>query len=77
MKNMDKGLTVPKWVLIVLTKIPQMLQNLPAQAQSLDFIEKKPALGVRSQWSWALYEKKITLTTADKAHHTMSLLLTH
>ena len=31
MKNMDKGLTVPKWVLIVWLKIPQMPQNLSAQ----------------------------------------------
>jgi hypothetical protein len=31
MKNMDKGLTVPKWMLIVQPKIPQMPQNLSAQ----------------------------------------------
>ena len=30
MENMDKGLTVPKWVLIVWRKIPQMPQNLSA-----------------------------------------------
>ena len=29
MENMDKGLTVPKWVLMGL-KIPQMTQNLSA-----------------------------------------------
>ena len=28
---MDKGLTVPKWVMIVRPKIPQMPQNLFAQ----------------------------------------------
>ena len=28
MENMDKGLTVPKWMLIVWKKIPQMPQNL-------------------------------------------------
>ena len=33
MENMDKGLTAPKWVLIVRPKIPQMPQNLAAQAQ--------------------------------------------
>ena len=32
MENMDKGLIVPKWVLIVWTKIPQMPQNLLAHA---------------------------------------------
>jgi hypothetical protein len=31
MGNMDKGLTVPKWVLIVLPKNTQMTQNLSAQ----------------------------------------------
>ena len=31
MKNMEKELTVPKWVLIVWPKIPQMPQNLSAQ----------------------------------------------
>ena len=31
MENMDKGLTVPKWVLINQPKIPQMSQNLSVQ----------------------------------------------
>ena len=31
MENIDKGLTVPKWVLIVRPKIPQMPHNLSAQ----------------------------------------------
>ena len=31
MENMDIGLTVPKWVLIVWPIIPQMLLNLSAQ----------------------------------------------
>ena len=31
MKKMDKQLTVPEWVLIVQSKMPQMLPNLPAQ----------------------------------------------
>ena len=57
MENMDKGLTVPKWVLIVWSKIPQMFQNLFAQfvcpsPKVVDFIEKKEAsLGVRSPCS--------------------------
>jgi hypothetical protein len=42
---MDMGLNVPKWVLIVWPKIPQMLQNLVAQflcpsPKVLDFNEK-------------------------------------
>ena len=46
MKNMDKGLTVPKWVLIVWPKIPQMPKNLSAQfvcpiPKVLDFNEKR------------------------------------
>ena len=45
MENMDKGLTIPKWVLIVWPKIPQMPQNLFAQfvclsPKVLDFTEK-------------------------------------
>ena len=56
MENMDKGLTVPKWVLLVWPKIPQMLQNLSAQfvclsPKVLDFNEKKASLGVRSPFS--------------------------
>ena len=50
MENMDKGLTVPKWVLINWSKIPQ---NLSAQIvcpspQLWDFDEKKASLGVHS-----------------------------
>jgi hypothetical protein len=50
MENMNKGLTVPKWVLIVQPKIPQKPQNLSAQfvcpsPKVLDFNEKKASLG--------------------------------
>ena len=46
MENMDKGLTVPKWVLIVCLKIQQMPQNLFAQfvcpsPKVLDFNEER------------------------------------
>ena len=37
MENMDKGLTVPKWVLIVWPKMPIMPQNLSAQSQAQKF----------------------------------------
>ena len=45
-KNMDKGPTIPKWVLIVQPKIPQMQQYLSAQCvcpspKVLDFNEKR------------------------------------
>jgi hypothetical protein len=45
MENMDKELTVPKWVLLVQPKISQMPQNLSAQfvcpsPKVLDFNEK-------------------------------------
>ena len=44
-ENMGKGVTVPKWVLIVCPIIPQMPQNLSAQfacptPKFLDFNEK-------------------------------------
>ena len=46
MENMDKGLTVPKWVLIVRPKIPQSPRfYLPnffwASPKVLDFNEKR------------------------------------
>ena len=44
MENMDKELTVPKWVLIVRPKIPQMPQKfqpkMSAQAQKFKIFEK-------------------------------------
>ena len=50
MENMDKGLTVSKWVLINRPKILKMPQKLSAQAQKFGmyFDEKKASLGVRS-----------------------------
>ena len=46
---MDKGFTVPKWVLIVWREIPKMPKNLPnlsAQAQKvLNFNEKNVFIG--------------------------------
>jgi hypothetical protein len=52
MENMDKDLTVPKWVLIVRAKIPQMPhknsdQNVCPSSKVQDFW-KKLSLGVRS-----------------------------
>ena len=59
MENMDKGLTVPKWVLMnwpKIPKIPQMPQNLSRhivypRAQKFGIsIKKKTSLGVRCPW---------------------------
>ena len=58
MENMDKGLTVPKWVLTVWPKkIPQMPQNLSAQfvcpsPNVLDFNEN------RLRWESVVREEK-------------------
>ena len=46
MENMDKGLTVPKWVLIFQPIIPQIPQNVSVQfvcpsPKVLDFNEKR------------------------------------
>ena len=56
MENMDKGLTVPKWVLTNQPKVPQILtypkiylSKLSAQAQKFGIL-KKASLGVRSPW---------------------------
>ena len=51
MENMDKGVIIPKWALIVRSKMPQ---NLSAQfvcpnQKVMDFNDKKASLGVRSQ----------------------------
>ena len=45
MDNLDKELTVPKWVLISWPKIPQMTQNLSAQAQKFGILTKKRLFG--------------------------------
>ena len=55
MENMDKGLTVPKRVLINWHKIPQMPQSLSAQIfcpcpKVCYFDKKEAALGFRSPW---------------------------
>jgi hypothetical protein len=60
MENMDKGLTAPKWVLIVWPKIPQMPQNLSAQfvcpsPKVLDFNEK------RLHWAYVVRAQKETI----------------
>ena len=45
MENMDKGLTVPKWVLINRLKISQIyLPKLSAQAQKFGIFMKKGLL---------------------------------
>ena len=46
MENLDNGLTVPKWVMIIWPKMPKMPQNLAAQfvcpnPKVLDFNEKR------------------------------------
>ena len=45
MEAMDKGLKVPKWVLIVQPKIPQMPQTLSAQEQKFWISMKKGFIG--------------------------------
>ena len=76
-ENMDKGLTVPKWVLIVWPKIPQMPHILPAQfacpsPKVWDFNEKKVSLGVRSQWT----QYSIFSTLAQwNIHHFVSMYI--
>ena len=52
MENMDKGLTVPEWVLIAGPKIPQMPRNLFAQAQKFWISMKK-----RLHWASVVRDK--------------------
>ena len=61
MENIDKGLTVPKWLLIVWLKIPQMPQNLFAQfvcpsPKVLDFNEKRLYRDLQFWAVWAVKE---------------------
>ena len=68
---MDKGLTVPKWVLINRPKIPQMPQNLFAQIvcpspKVWDFDEKKTSWGVRSLCK----QQNTDLSLSHTAKHT-------
>ena len=60
MENMDKGLTVPKWVLINQPKIPQMSQNLSVQIVCVspkiwNFDEK------RLHWASVVLDRRIKL----------------
>ena len=60
MENIDKGLIVPKWVLINQTKLPQMPQNLSAQAQNFGVSMKKDFIGhplsvFLTQWGQNIY----------------------
>ena len=50
MENMDKGLAVPKWVLIVWPKIPQMPPKI--SPQKFRIFERKLSLGVRSPYTY-------------------------
>ena len=47
MENMDKGITVPKWVLINRPKKTQIPQTLSAKVSAQ---AQKASLGVRSPW---------------------------
>ena len=65
MENIDKGLTVPKWVLMVRPKIPQMpqiyLPNLSTQAHKFWISMKKDSMGVRSPCNMHKLWLKISL----------------
>ena len=63
MENINKGLTVPKCMLIVRPKIPQMPQNLYVQfvclsLKVLDFNEKRlPYRGIQMLFIWKLHNR--------------------
>ena len=64
-KNLEKGLTVSKWLLINRPKIPQMPQKCSAQfvcpsPKVWDFQKKRNSLGVRSSCHWTLKINKLT-----------------
>ena len=66
MENMDKGPTVPKWVLIVWPKVPQMcriyLPNLSSQSQN----EKRLHwASVVCRWCYLVAEVLLFLTLEE------------
>jgi hypothetical protein len=68
MENMDKGLTVPKWVLIIWSKIPQMPKNLSVQfvcpsKKVLDFNKK------RLHWAFVIRDWKQASTLKKNEVH--------
>ena len=62
MENMDKGLTVPKWVLINWPNIPQIIKH-SAQDQKFGISIKKASLGVRSPCLHRLERLTVTKET--------------
>ena len=80
---MDKGLTVPKWVLIVWPKMPKMPQNVSAQfvCQSpkvLNFNEKRlhwasVVHGVR-EGTVLMQQAETTDGLQDKCHESIILI---
>ena len=78
MENMDKGLTVPKRVLINRPKISQMPQNLSAQIvcsspKVWDFDEKKGFIGR----PWYLHTTNYIMFSAIYKFYDITLLLTY
>ena len=67
MENTDKGLIVPKWVLLNWPKIPQItkiyLPKLSAQDQTFDISIKQGSLGVRSPCLHRLERLTVTKET--------------
>ena len=57
MKNMDKGLAVPKWVLIVWPKIPQIPRIYLSKPKFLEFNEK------RRHWASVVSDAKYSMFT--------------
>ena len=65
MENMDKGLTVPKWVLINRPKILQMPQNSSTQAQKFGISMKK-----RLHWASVVHD-------VVQVNHIQNIFLIH
>jgi hypothetical protein len=70
MKDMDKGLTVPQWVLIVWTKVPQMPQKQTAKKAG----RYKKNLMEMSQLFFYLFIGQVT-TEIHVICHEINLLL--
>ena len=80
MENMDKGLTVPRWVLINRPKLPQIVCSSP---KGWDFDKKKNALlGVLSPYLLVVNQISLKFSfelksKVGKAPNNLYALLTH
>ena len=68
---MEKGLLIPKWVLLVRPKIPQNLsaQFVRPSPKVWNFNEKKTSFGIRSSWIKRFDKKEQTKLPLERINN--------